>query len=278
MISGPIRTYPSLMVFVDPSSHAESRVALSGSLASRFGSRLIGVAAEEAAIPYLEDGQAAARSILVENARNAAAERLAQAESNFRRGAGHLSDIEWRSDIRSPAQFLASQAQAADLVIVARPPSSDASHRRMCIDPGVAVLELGRPVLVVPPDGGHILARSIVVAWKNTREARRAVLDALPFLQRAETVTVLSVDDDGEDPSAKDVCAHLSRHGVSSRQVSRRSRSGSCADALVDAAAEEGSDLIVSGAYGHSRMQEWIFGGVTRALLDSKPIPCLMSH
>ena len=93
------------MVCLDLSSSAEDRVALAATLASRFGSRLIGIAAEEAALPYLEDGLAAARSILVENARTAAMEELARAETNFRRGAGHLPDIEWRSSFRKPLIF-----------------------------------------------------------------------------------------------------------------------------------------------------------------------------
>ena len=272
-----IRNFASIMVCVGLSSGAENRVALAASLASRFGSRLIGVAGEEASLPYLEDGLGTARPILVENARAAAMEDLAQAETNFRRGAGSLQDIEWRWSIEEPATFIANQARAADLVVVARS-SSGTSHRLMTIDPGEAVLRLGRPVLVVPHDGREMLARSVIVAWKDTREARRAVLDALPFLQRAETVTVLSVDEEASTAGTEDVCAHLARHGIASRHLARASLSGSCADTIVDAALEEGSDLIVSGAYGHTRMREWVFGGVTGDLLAHSPIPCLMSH
>ncbi|QEL27192.1 universal stress protein (plasmid) [Bosea sp. F3-2] len=275
--SSTTRNYASIMVCVGLSSHAENHVALAASLASRFGSLLIGIAAEEATLPYLEDGLATARPILVENARNAAMEDLAQAETNFRRGVGHLPDIEWRSNIQRPTEFIANQARAADLIIVARS-SSGASHRMITIDAGDAVMELGRPVLIVPQNGRSILARRVIVAWKDTREARRAVLDALPFLQRAESVTVLSVGDDARDQSGEDVCAHLARHGITSRPMIRTSLSGSYADTIVDAALEDGSDLIVSGAYGHNRLREWIFGGVTGDLLADSPIPCLMSH
>lgn len=278
MISGPTtRNFASIMVCVGLSSGAENRVALAASLAARFGSRLIGIAAEEAALPYLEDGLTIARPILVENARNAALEDLAQAETNFRRGAGHLPDIEWRCDIQEPAAFIARQARAADLVVVARS-ASPSSHRLMTIDPGDAVMQIGRPVLVAPHDCREILARSVVVAWKDTREARRAVLDALPFLQRAKTVTVLSVGDDASGQNPEDVCAYLARHGIASRHLIRAPLSGSHADSIIDAALEEGSDLIVSGAYGHNRMREWIFGGVTGDLLAASPVPCLMSH
>jgi nucleotide-binding universal stress UspA family protein len=271
------RSFASIMVCVGLSNAAENRAALAAALASRFGSRLIGIAAEEVAIPHLEDGSVAVRSILVENARNAALDDLGQAETNFRRGAGHLPDIEWRSGIEAPTSFISSHARAADLIVVAQS-SSGSSRRLMTIDPGDAVLRLGRPVLVVPQDSREILARSIIVAWKDTREARRAVLDALPFLQRAETVTVLSVDEEASTAGTEDVCAHLARHGIASRHLARASLSGSCADTIVDAALEEGSDLIVSGAYGHTRMREWVFGGVTGDLLAHSPIPCLMSH
>lgn len=271
------RSFASIMVCVGLSNAAENRAALAAALASRFGSRLIGIAAEEVAIPHLEDGSVAVRSILVENARNAALDDLGQAETNFRRGAGHLPDIEWRSGIEAPTSFISSHARAADLIVVAQS-SSGSSRRLMTIDPGDAVLRLGRPVLVVPQDSREILARSIIVAWKDTREARRAVLDALPFLQRAETVTVLSVGEEASAQGIEDVCEHLAGHGVASRPLVRKSPPGSCSDAIVDVALEEGSDLIVSGAYGHNRMRERIFGGVTAALLSGSPVPCMMSH
>lgn len=111
-----IRNFASIMVCVGLSSGAENRVVLAASLASRFGSRLIGVAAEDAAVPYLEDGLGTARPILVENARNAALEDLAQAETNFRRGVGFLSDIEWRCNTQEPTAFITGQARAAAFV------------------------------------------------------------------------------------------------------------------------------------------------------------------
>lgn len=278
MISGSTtRNFASIMVCIGPSSATENSVVLAASLASRFGSRLIGIAAEEATLPYLEDGLGAARPILVENARNAAMDNLARAETNFRRGAGHLPNIEWRCNAQEPTWFITSQARAADLVIIPKS-ASDTSRRLMAIDPGDAVLRFGRPVLVVPHDSREIPARSIIVAWKDTREARRAVLDALPFLQRAETVIVLSVGEDARAEDTEDVCAHLARHDVSSRYLVRSSLAGSCANAILDVALEEGSDLIVSGAYGHHRMREWVFGGVTEDLLANSPVPCLMSH
>ncbi|MBN9457412.1 MAG: universal stress protein [Bosea sp.] len=272
-----IRDYASIMVCVGRPRRAENRAALAASLAARFGSHLIGIAAREATLPYLEDGLATARPILIENARNAALEDLAQAETNFRRGAGTLPDLEWRSDIQPPADFIAKAARAADLLVVARS-SSDSPRRLMSIDPGDAVMAAGLPVLVVQQESRAILARSVVVAWKNTREARRAVRDALPFLQRAETVTVLVVGEDAGDQGVEDVATHLARHGVASRTRRVTALSGSPADAIMDTALEEGSDLIVSGAYGHNRTREWIFGGVTGDLLDRSPVACLMSH
>ena len=121
-----------------------------------------------------------------------------------------------------------------------------------------------------------------MVAWKDTREARRAVWDASPFLRMAEAVHVIAVVDAEELNAAtvgvSDVVRHLERHGIKARAEVRTQREASPADELILVAEQRGADLIVAGAYGHARVREWVLGGVTRDLLTHCPKCCLLSH
>jgi nucleotide-binding universal stress UspA family protein len=121
-----------------------------------------------------------------------------------------------------------------------------------------------------------------VVAWKDTRECRRAVRDALPFLQRAKEVLLLGIGEDETETQARkilgDVAAYLARQGVVvAEEIWRRPR-GPVATELLRFVRDENADLIVAGGYGHSRLGEWIFGGVTHELLADSPVCCLLSH
>ncbi len=119
----------------------------------------------------------------------------------------------------------------------------------------------------------------MLVAWNGTREAARATHDALPFLTQADKVVVLGVSASGEDhiPGA-DLSTHLARHGVSVEIHNREANDVSVGDAILNAASDYGADLLVIGAYGHSRLRELVLGGVTRHLLRHMTIPVLMSH
>jgi nucleotide-binding universal stress UspA family protein len=171
------------------------------------------------------------------------------------------------------------EARAADLVIVGARHAAGNVHD--LADPGMILLRAGRPLLVVPDVVAPPQLRRIVVAWKETRECRRAVRDALPFLQLANEVLVLGIDE-AQPETAKqhlsDVAAYLRRHGVVAvREVWRQPR-GPVAAELLHLVRDEDADLIVAGGYGHSRLGEWIFGGVTHELLASSPVCCLLSH
>lgn len=146
------------------------------------------------------------------------------------------------------------------------------------------LLESGRPVLVVPPSfNPQRHARHVVVAWRPTREATRALHDAMPFLHAAESVDVVEVgprggeSGDGPQPGA-DIATHLARHDLKVRVVVRERSAESVATALMTHAEESGAGLLVAGGYGHSRFREWVLGGVTRELLQSTPVPVLFSH
>ena len=137
-------------------------------------------------------------------------------------------------------------------------------------------------MIVVPPNVDTLEAARIIVGWKDTREARRALRDALQFLQRAEAVTIVEVGDEETEARARaraaDVARYLGRHKVQVGPSIAARTKGGVADELIRLAKVEGADLIVAGAYGHSRLGEWAFGGVTRDLLASSPVCCLLSH
>ncbi|MGO4735576.1 universal stress protein [Bosea sp. 2KB_26] len=270
--------YASIMVPLNLGSGAADRVKLAASLADRFGSRLIGIAAEDFILPYVGDGLASVDALLIEESKRAVSADLARAEAIFRKAAGDMKHLVWRSAIETPRNFVLDQARAADLVVLARQAHHDPVQGGMSLSPGDLVMSLGRPLLVVPPDVSYLSGKHILVAWKDTREARRAVRDALPLLARAESVTVLSIGPDAEDQGAEDVRDYLVLHGVAAKAVLQTDSAKHAVNELIDFATEHGSDLIVSGAYGHNRMREWMFGGMTRDLLQASPVCCLMSH
>jgi nucleotide-binding universal stress UspA family protein len=268
-------TYASIMILAGLDPDAEGRIRLATGLADHFGSRIIGVAAEEILAPLYFEAPAEGVASIIEIEERKAKEDIAKAESMFRRIAGVRDGLEWRSVYGAPVEFVATQARAADLIVVGRPPGTSASQA-MGVDPGDLLMNAGRPVLLVPPRVDHLSAKRIAVAWKDTREARRAVFDSVPMLAQADEVFVVSIG--SEDQGARDVAAYLGRHGIQALTVLRPETGASAGDQLLRIVEEQGADLIVCGAYGHSRAREWVFGGVTRDLLDHAPICCLMSH
>jgi len=206
--------------------------------------------------------------------------RFAAAEVGFRALTKTLRQVEWRSGLDFAIEVVAAAARAADLVIVGRERTE--SDRYHSLDPGSTILRAGRPVLVVPHDAERVAARRVVIAWKDTRECRRAVRDALPFLTTAEEVLLLEVCERGCEQEAErrldDVTAYLVRHRVAVGAKAYLHAKGTTASKLLGFAKDEQADLLVAGGYGHSRLGEWIFGGVTRELLETSQISCLLSH
>jgi nucleotide-binding universal stress UspA family protein len=206
---------------------------------------------------------------------------LKQAEASFRSAVGHGGlRVEWRSAVDIPETYVAAEARCADLVIVGQSGERDDICRSL--DPGTAILKTGRPILVVPPGVDMLKAERILIGWKDCREARRAVRDALPLLHAAKSVTILEVCDEGAEAAGRqhvdDVAQYLSRHRINAGTVLGTAAAGPVADQLVKFAQADGADLIVAGGYGHSRLGEWIFGGVTGDLLKSSPMCCFFSN
>lgn len=183
-----------------------------------------------------------------------------------------------------PARAMAFEARYSDLVIVAAPAqgADDGAIARSFFT--ALLFESGRPVLAVPAHHPvELPLRHVVVAWKPTREATRALHDALPLLARATSIDVVTVDpvvsdaEHGEDPGT-DIATHLARHELRVNVV-RLPRAGqTVATSLLRHAAETGAQLLVAGGYGHSRLREWALGGTTRELLRALHLPVLFSH
>lgn len=271
-------SYASLMVNLDLGPDVTARVGLAASLAERFGARLIG-SASRSIVPNLPVEAGFAAQTLIEQWREIAAEELQEIEANFIKIAGSAGSLSLRSGMDESTAFLLEQAQAADLLIVGRQGRNDYRDWRFSVDPGSIVLEAGRPTLVVPPATDRLSAQCIVIGWKNTREARRAVWDSLPLLKAAEAVFVVTAGESSVSSGSRELRDYLGRHAITAKVVQGSPiGEASIADELIKRARQEGADLLISGAYGHSRTREWILGGVTRDLLDHSTVCCLMSH
>lgn len=265
--------YASVMAHFDLSPYAAQRGRLAASLADMFGARLMGVAAEQTMLLY-----AGGEAVVADEESRRAERNLELARQTFLDVAGSRNDVEWRSGFHAPDRHVVEQARGADIVVVGRRASYDQVDLTRGVSPGYVVMECGRPVLVVPPETDDLSIKAVVVAWKDTREARRAVYDALPLLVRAGEVVVVAATPSFRDEGAEDVAAWLGRHGANSRPLVRAGELSSAAEELLDVADDLRAGLIVSGAYGHSRTREWMFGGVTRDLLETAPVPLLLSH
>jgi nucleotide-binding universal stress UspA family protein len=268
--------YACIAVAMDPEPDTENRVRIAAALSDTFDARLIGIAAHPIAVPLYFETPVPGIASAVELAERQAGRELAATEALFRRACGARSRVEWRQSLAYPSDYVPEQARAADLVIAGLPRRSGAVPHPMTIDAGDLVMAAGRPVLFVPGGTERLRAKRIVVAWKDTREARRAIVDALPLLRQASKVVVASFGSD--ENGAKDVCAYLGHHGVKASPVQKPEAPGAAAEGLLTLVDEQEADLIVCGAYGHSRAREWAFGGVTRDLLNRSRVCCLMSH
>jgi nucleotide-binding universal stress UspA family protein len=272
-------SYATLMVYVDAHGMPEQRVRLSATLADKFNATLIGMSAIAFRPPLTVEGVAVPG--VTEAEIQQATARLARKGTWFRSIAGaDRRKLEWRPVFDFPAGALAREARNADLVVIGRTAGPGDAYG--ALDPGDVILRLGRPTLVVPDGIGSLSAEHVVIGWKDTREARRAIQDSLPLLHEATRVTIVEICRAGEEEAAQanidDVARYLGRHRIQSGPRIILHQEGSGAAQLIRLAREEHADLLVKGAYGHSRVGEWIFGGMTRDLLATSPICCLMSH
>ena len=207
---------------------------------------------------------------------------MAELEGQFRAAMhGRTKDVEWRSALDMPGRYVARASRAADIVIVGGDGNAILDPFAVA-GPSELVMQAGRPLLVVPASVTWLDLRSVLVAWKDCPEARRAVADALPLLGKVNEVTVAAIaEEEGTQAAmrrqAEDVVGWLSRHGISARaQVP--GPCGNAAAQLDRIAADTGAGVVVAGAYGRSRLREWVLGGVTQHLVGQTARCALLSR
>ena len=266
----------SILVHIDAGPGCNRRLRLAQDIADRFDASLIGLGAET-----WETSIALSEPLALAAARDQSAAELTAAESHFRRQTAGRSNAEWLVNQGFPDRMLALHARVADLIVASRPGRDD-SHAHV---PKLSslVIEAGVPVLVAADGGATFRGDSVVVAWKDSRESRRAVADALPFLKLARKVVVVAIDSDVSSPAQPstaltEVAQKLARHGVHASTEWAPKGHGSVTEAIEDAAGRHAADLIVAGAYGRSHLQEWWLGGVTEDLVMSCSKFVLLSH
>jgi nucleotide-binding universal stress UspA family protein len=281
-----VRGYKTLVVHLDRDPRRAERLEVALALADRFDAHLVGLFAPgEVHLPGYVLAEAGERFIESQQRLREASAR--EAMESFREAAARHPGLktEWRDATDGALAAVRMSARYSDLVVV--------GQRDREVDPAKVpapgfvdelVLSCGRPVLVVPYAGRFAtLGRRALVAWNASPEAARAVTDALPFLAAAESVHVVSLNPHaswsghGESPGA-DIALYLARHGVKATVWREDRVSDDLGEQLLSRAADVDADLIVMGAYGHSKLRELVMGGVTRTLLDSMTAPVLMSH
>lgn len=261
--------YKTVMVGLALDRPNDACLRVAGDLAERFGARVVGIAASDLRPPmYFAEGDFAQK--LLDEEAAAIEQRLSELEAEFRSAVGKRAvSVEWRSARALPVPYMLQHARAADVIVVG-------ARAETLVDPSAApdpsdlVMQAGRPLIVVPSAAQWLDLRSVLVAWKDVREARRAVFDALPILAAAEEVTIAEIPEaDGHRADAvshvADVAAWLRSHGIAANTVVPEKAAG-VTEQLDKIAARVGAGVVIAGAYGHSRFREWVLSGVTRHL------------
>ena len=263
------------------------RIDLAVNLAERFAAHLVGLYPLPVPVPpsHLGYYDPALLDPFFRELREKAQEEAEKQRQAFEQAARQRGlTPEWRMVDEGLEADPALHARYADLTIVGQLDPDRGDSELLRPRPEHVTLASGRPILVVPYAGRYeTVGRRVLIGWNATREAARAVNDAMPLLAGADFVTVLTIDAregpdaHGELPGA-DISLHLARHGVKA-EIERTVSAGIPAgDVLLSRAADLGADLLVIGAYGHSRVRELLLGGATRSILQSMTLPVLMSH
>ena len=277
-----------LLVYVDATPRSAARMELAARLAIQHNAHLTGLNVIDipsanyfygAAMPFVPTNP----EEIVERIRAEAVEAAKPVEAAFRECLRRNGiEGEWRLVEGPPPVTVALHARYADLTIVGQPNREEPQDADAVLV--TTVMTSGRAVLAVPFAGDFpSIGEHVLVAWNASREAARALNDSLPLLLNAKRVTVLAINPQrgvgvhGDVPAA-DIALHLARHGLKAEAAHTVARDIADGEALLSYAADIGADLIVAGAYGHSRARELVFGGVTRTLIAEMTAPVLFSH
>lgn len=275
-------SYKTILVHVDNGKRCPARLAIAIQMARRYDAHLVGLnAVTSLRLPAYAAAEAGA--VLIEAQQRAFVEQSKRAQEAFDKAtrAAGLAKAEWRASEADAVDAVTLHARYADLVVLSQPHASDNGGVEEDFAERV-VLACGRPTLMVPyADSFKSTGERVLVAWNATRESTRALTDAIPMLRDAKEVKVIAINPDNADHGAvpaADISLYLARHGVRSEAVTDYGDDIDVGNELLSRAADYNSDLIVMGAYGHSRMRELIMGGATRTIITSMTVPVLLSH
>jgi nucleotide-binding universal stress UspA family protein len=282
--------FKDILVALDTARAARGCAELAAALAERFSAHLIGL---HTSLPVEAPGQRGYfdyfdRSLLDplyrEYRRKIEAEGEATRQLFEEIAARHGLSAEWRKSAGYPSETTALHGRYVDLIVLGQPDPEDTQAMLIRPLPQEVALAVGRPILVIPYAGSwEEIGRRVLVGWDGSREATRAINDAMPLMARAESVTILAVDPvdgpagHGEVPGA-DIALHLARHGIVATVEATVSDGIGAGNVLLSRASDLGADLLVMGAYAHSRVRELLLGGATRTVLESMTLPVLMAH
>jgi nucleotide-binding universal stress UspA family protein len=276
--------FRTVLVHVDNQSASRGRIQAAIDVARQFDASLIGMTAGIPKLP-IEIYSASLGTVALGPEDDAFGQKHLEAE--FSDSAKKFEDAtrnsgletSWQAVFDAPSLAITRAATAADIVVVGPGDHSLLGDLRSAAA-GDIVLRTGRPVLVIPESVDSIKVARVMVAWKDTTEAQRALADAIPFMKRAAQVLLVQVQDKADQPSTDLAAAtgFLLRHGIAAEPRAVQPDGNGVEYQLLDYANRNQIDLIVAGAYGHSRLREWVLGGVTRELLTQSHVPCLLSH
>ena len=275
--------YRDIVVHIDDSNQNEARIKAGIAIASKFDAHLTGLYRIPELDPrvYMDVGLPLER---LDQQQSELQSRAVEHERQFMDAVSGLSSsVEWRTCEGHFASLTRTGALYADIFITGQHDANDPQSPALDSLEGV-VMQSGRPVLMVPYIGlRESVAENVLVAWNESREAARAVHDALPLLQKAKQVHILTMTDSTEevkyaDAASSTLAHHLSRHGVSAEAHHHVETSLSPGETMLSRSTDLGADLVVMGAYGHSRLRELVLGGATRTWLNEMTVPVLMSH
>lgn len=261
--------YKTVMVSLALDKPNDACLAVAGDIAERFEARLIGIAASDLRPPlYFAEGEYAQKFIDQESA--AVRKRLSELEAEFRNSLQRRAkSLEWRSALALSTAYVAQESRTADILLLGARPEAIVDPCAAA-DPSALLMQAGRPLVIVPPTVKWFDLRSVLIAWKDIREARRAIFDALPLLAAAKDVTIAEIPEEGTRHSdavahVDDVAAWLRSHGIVASTVIPKAN-GKAIEQLQQIAGDIDAGVVIAGAYGHSRFHEWVLGGVTRYL------------
>ena len=214
---------------------------------------------------------------ITDAAQKAIEQRRIQAKAVYDRVcASSGQSVHWKEVVGRRARMLSIASCFADLLVLAQPDEKSADALSDAVD--AAMFETGRPLVLIPSGVSSVIGNRIMIAWNGSAQAALAVTAALPLLHLAGQVDIVQIGDIGKDAPANELALYLSLHGIKTQTHAIDLGIRDIGSALIDAAERFESDLIVMGAYGHSRFRERILGGATRDLLKNSPWPILMMH